>query len=252
MTNNIYYQLLNNLEELKLNEVRLHIDTYIELVNKGNKTIVEMLKELTDKEMELKSKNSTLAFVRVANFPFKKTLDDFDFRFQPSINKEEIMDFKHQRFIENKENILFVGTPGVGKTHLATAIGMEVARSRKLVYFISCNDLVLQLKRALLENRLEKRLKFFCKYKVLIIDEVGFTPLDRESSQILFQLISMRYEKSTTIITTNKPLAQWGEIFGDPVLANALLDRLLHHSHIINIIGNSYRTKDLVEELMNT
>lgn len=126
---------------------------------------------------------------------------------------------------------------------------MEVAKSRKLVYFITCNELVLQLKRAHMENNLEKRLKFFCKYKLLIIDEIGFTPLDRESAEILFQLISMRYEKTSTIITTNKALSQWGEVFGDNVLANAILDRLLHHAHVINIVGNSYRTKDIIDEL---
>ncbi len=111
-------------------------------------------------------------------------------------------------------------------------------------YFINCNDLILQLKRAHLENRLETRLKFFAKYKLLIIDEVGFLPLDSESSNLLFQLIAKRYEKHSTIITTNKSLSRWGEVFGDNVLANAILDRLIHHSHIINITGRSYRTKD--------
>ena len=246
---NQYNQLINNLDDLKLSAFRLHLDTYIELVNNVQKTVLEMLKELTDKEMEIKYKNSIHAFVRMANFPFQKTMDDFDFGFQPSIRKEQILDFKHQRFIENRENILFIGSPGVGKTHLATAIGMEVAKSRKLVYFITCNELVLQLKRAHMENNLEKRLKFFCKYKLLIIDEIGFTPLDRESAEILFQLISMRYEKTSTIITTNKALSQWGEVFWDNVLANTILDRLLHHAHVINIVGNSYRTKDIIDEL---
>ena len=108
--------------------------------------------------------------------------------------------------------------------------------------------MVFQLKRALIENRLEQRLKFFTRYKLLIIDEVGFLPLDIESSNLIFQLIAKRYEKCSTIITTNKPLSRWGETFGDPVIANAILDRLLHHSHVINIVGRSYRTKDIVDE----
>lgn len=108
---------------------------------------------------------------------------------------------------------------------------------------------MLQLKRARIENRLEQRLKFFCKYKLLIIDEVGFLPLDIESSNLFFQLIARRYEKTSTFITTNKPLSKWGEIFGDPVLANAILDRLLHHANVINIVGRSYRTKALINEL---
>ena len=119
---------------------------------------------------------------------------------------------------------------------------------RTSTYFIGCNDLVLQLKKAHIENRLEQRLKFFSKYKLLIIDEVGFLPLDTESSNLLFQLIARRYEKNSTIITTNKSLSRWGEVFGDPVIANAILDRLLHHSTVINIVGRSYRTKDIIDD----
>lgn len=198
-----YNKLLNNLETLKLDKIKEHLDTYIELVNVGNKDIVEAFYELTNYEMELRNERAMNACVRVANFPYIKTFEDFDFSYQPSINKEQIVDFKNLRFIEKKENILLIGTPGVGKTHLATSIGIEAARNRKSTYFINCNDLVLQLKRAHLENRLEVRLKFFSKYKVLIIDEVGFLPLDSESSNLLFQLITKRYEKQSTIITTN-------------------------------------------------
>lgn len=188
------------------------------------------------------------ACVKVANFPFIKRLSDFDFSFQPSINKEQIMNFKYLQFLEKKENIIFIGSPGVGKTHLATAIGIEAASMRTSTYFIGCNDLVLQLKKAHIENRLEQRLKFFSKYKLLIIDEVGFLPLDTESSNLLFQLIARRYEKNSTIVTTNKSLSRWGEVFGDPVIANAILDRLLHHSTVINIVGRSYRTKDIIDD----
>ena len=188
------------------------------------------------------------ACVKVANFPFLKTFEDFNFNFQPSINKEQILDFKYFKFIENKENSIFIGSPEVGKTHLATSIGIEAAKARVSTYFISCGDLLLQLKRAHLENRLEQRIKFFSKYKLLIIDEVGFLPLDIESSNLLFQLISKRYEKNSTIVTTNKPLSRWGEIFGEPVSANAILDRLLHHSNVINIVGRSYRIKDIIED----
>ena len=124
---------------------------------------------------------------------------------------------------------------------------MEAAKNRQITYFINCNDLIANLKKAYLENRLEDRLRLYSKYKVLIIDEVGFLPIDKQGANMLFQLINKRYEKTTTIITTNQPFSKWSEIFGDIVLANAILDRLLHHSHVFVINGKSYRTKDILE-----
>ena len=242
MTN--YTRLLSNLEELQLNRIKDNLDEHIERINKKELDYIESLYELTDLEIQAREERAIHACVKVSNFPYRKELKDFDFSFNPKINKEKILDFKHLRFIENKENILFLGVPGVGKTHLATSIGIEAAKNRKITYFINCHDLILQLKRAKLKNRLETRVKFFSKYKVLIIDEVGYLPIDKEGANLLFQLINKRYENSSTIITTNKPFSEWGEVFGDSVLASAILDRLLHHSHVINIIGPSYRLKD--------
>lgn len=242
MTN--YTRLLSNLEELQLNRIKDNLDEHIGRINNKELDYIESLHELTNLEIQAREDRATHACVRVANFPYRKELKDFDFSFNPKINKEKILDFKHLRFIENKENILFLGVPGVGKTHLATSIGIEAAKNRKITYFINCHDPILQLKRAKLENRLETRLKFFSKYKVLIIDEVGYLPIDKEGANLLFQLINKRYENSSTIITTNKPFSEWGEVFGDSVLASAILDRLLRHSHVINIVGSSYRLKD--------
>ena len=215
MTN--YTRLLSNLEELQLNRIKDNLDEHIERINKKELDYIESLYELTDLEIQAREDRAIHACVKVANFPYRKELKDFDFSFNPKINKEKILDFKHLRFIENKENILFLGVPGVGKTHLATSIGIEAAKNRKITYFINCHDLILQLKRAKLENRLETRLKFFSKYKVLIIDEVGYLPIDKEGANLLFQLINKRYENSSTIITTNKPFSEWGEVFGDSV-----------------------------------
>ena len=244
---NNYVKLLNNLEKLKLIKVKENLDNYIELINNKKKDIVESLYELTKKELEFKDEKAITALVRMAGFPYQKTFDDFEFDFQPGINKEEILDFKNLRFIENKENILFVGSPGVGKTHLATAIGIEAASNRYSTYFISCHDLISALKKANYENRLYDRIKNYEKYSVFIIDEVGYLPMDIEGANLLFQLINKRYEKHTTIITTNKPFGQWGELFGDNMIADAILDRLVHHSHIINITGKSYRLKDKIK-----
>ena len=250
MTTN-YIKLTNNLDVLKLDGIRDKIDEYIDLINDGKITVVDALYDLTEREIKLREQRAMSSCVKVANFPFIKTFDDFDFSFQPSINRYKVLDLKNLRFIENHENILFIGTPGVGKTHLATSIGIEAAKSRILTYFINCNDLVMQLKRAHVENRLEQRIKFINRYKLLIIDEVGFLPLDDESSNLIFQLLSKRYEKLSTIITTNKPLSQWGEVFGDSVLANAILDRLVHHSYIFNITGRSYRSMDKINSVDN-
>ena len=243
-----YVKLANNLDILKLIKIKENLDLYIELINKKEKNVVDALYELTNLEIELMNEKAIYGCVRTAGFPFIKTFDDFDFSFQPAINKEQILDFKNLRFVEKKENIIFVGSPGVGKTHLATAIGIIAAKNRDSTYFINCNDLISNLKKANSENRFMNRLNHYSKYKVLIIDEVGFLPIDTEGANMLFQLINKRYENHSTIITTNKPFGKWHEIFRDVTLANAILDRLLHHSHIINIRGNSYRLKDKMEK----
>ena len=171
-----------------------------------------------------------------SKFPiFIKTVDDFDFDFQPCINRKEILELSKWGFIDRQENILFVGSSGVGKTHLATSIGIASARFINSTYFISFESLMNQLKKALLENRLESRMKFFSKYKLLIIDEIGYMPIDRDSANLFFQLIARRYEKHCTIITTNTPFSKWGEIFGSPTLANAM---------IVSIKGPSYRLRE--------
>lgn len=244
-----YTELLNNLEQLNLMQIRAHIDTYIDLLTKGEKTIIETLNELIKLEIKFKEEKATNACVKVANFPFKKTLKDFDFSFQPTIKKEIIEDLVSLRFIEKQENILFLGNSGVGKSHLSVSIGISAAKKRYSTYFINCHDLLLNLKRAHLENRLETRLKHYTKYKVLIIDEIGYLPISKEEANMFFQLINKRYERNSTIITTNKEFSKWHEIFGDATIANAILDRLLHHSNIVKITGPSYRTKDKIVKI---
>lgn len=239
-----YQKLINGLSDLGIQKMQEHLDYYIDLVNKGEMAFSKALEEL----VEIEKKNNQIrrenANVHTANFPFIKTMEDFDFDFQPSVNKKELLELNNLSFLEKHENILFVGTSGVGKTHLATSIGISCAKARNITYFITFENLMNQLKAAHRENRLESRLKFFAKYKVLIIDEIGYMPIDNDSANLFFQLIARRYEKNSTIITTNMPFSKWGEIFGSVTLANAVLDRLLHHSIVISIKGPSYRLKD--------
>ena len=242
-----YNKLLNNLEILKLEKFRSYLPNYLEEITKGEIPFTEALLELTEKEMAFRNERASKIQISVSAFPFEKTLKDFDFDFQPSLNKTQILDFESLRFLEKKENILFFGSSGVGKSHLAVAIGIAAAKKRNLVYFISCHDLIMQLNKAHAENRLETKLKHYAKYRLLIIDEIGYLPIDKQGANLLFQLINKRYEKNSTIITTNQPFSKWGEVFSDVTLANAILDRLIHHSSIVKITGPSYRLKDKID-----
>lgn len=240
-----YNKLLNNLETLKLDKIRNYLPNYLETIASQEITFVDAMLELTEKEIAFKNERAAKIQITVSAFPFEKELSDFDY--QPSINKKQIYDLATLRFLENKENVLFYGNSGVGKSHLAVALGIAAAKKRYITYFISCHDLIMQLNKAHSENRLESKLKHYAKYKLLIIDEIGYLPIDKQGANLMFQLIAKRYEKNSTIITTNQMFSKWGEVFSDPVIANALLDRLIHHSHIIKIKGPSYRIKDKIE-----
>lgn len=246
---NDYNKLLNNFELLKLDKMKDYYPNYVETATKRNKSLTEALLELTEKEIEYRNERASQIQITVSAFPYKKEIDDFDFDYQPSINKQEILELNNLGFLSRHENILFVGPSGVGKTHLATSIGITAAKKRYSVYFISCHDLITQLNKAHYENKLEARIKHFCRYELLIIDEIGYLPVDKQGANLFFQLIAKRYEKHSTIITTNQTFNKWGEVFNDSIIANAILDRLLHHSTVINIKGTSYRIKDKLSDI---
>lgn len=239
-----YQQLLRNLQYLKLKQMTLHLNEVVDFGVQNQMSFIDMLIKLTNYEIDVREQNMMQSMVKVAAFPHMKEIKDFDFTFQTSVNQQQIQDFLTFRFIEENENIVFLGPSGVGKTHLATAIGIAAAKKRTSTYFIKCHDLIQNLRRARLENRLVARLKYYTKYKLLIIDEIGYLPIDQEDAKLFFQLIDMRYEKRSTILTTNVNFKAWDEVFQEPKLANAILDRILHHAKVVTMVGNSYRLKD--------
>ena len=240
----VYTKLEDNLTKLKLTAIKEYLPNYLE----GNDlSLPEILEQLTSKELAYRTQRSAKMSIHVAHFPYTKGLDEFDFDFQPSVDKQRIMNLASMNFISSAKNILFIGFSGVGKTHLATGLGMEACKNHLSTYFVNCHELIERLKLAHQENRLAAILKNYSRYKLLIIDEIGYLPIDDLGSDLFFQLIARRYEKKSKIITTNIPLSEWGETFSNPTIANAILDRLVHHSEIFKITGKSYRMKDYQE-----
>lgn len=242
-----FERIKENLENLKMKNTLEIIDNYLEMAIKENLNIVDVLDHILTEEAKSKRKRAYEKQIQLSGFPIKKGLEDFDFSFQPSIDKRQIDELATMRFVENAENVVFLGPPGVGKTHLATALGMVAARNRYSTYYINCHTLIEQLKKSHYENRLAEKLKTLTKYKVLIIDEIGYLPMDIGGANLFFQLIAKRYEKNSTIFTSNKTFSQWNEVFADVTIASAILDRVLHHCTVINIKGESYRLKERKE-----
>lgn len=242
--------VLEQLVYLKLKSAHGYLKE-LHLNDDVSSTELKGIYKILNKEVEAKEENNKLYNVKVAAFPFVRTLDDYDFSFQPSIKEEKIRDIVKSSFYEQATNIVFIGNPGVGKTHLAISIGYEVAIKRNSVYFIKFSRLIMNLKKAYEENALEKKLKLYFKYKLLIIDEVGFNEISPLEAKLFFQLIDMRYSKRSTIFTSNISFEKWPGILGhDEMITKAILDRILHLSYLFNITGNSYRIKDKMKLLM--
>ena len=241
-------ELNKKLDLLELEKIKEILPDYIHKNNKEIPPLSDSLNYLLGCEIDFKDERAAEGIIKAANFPFRKTLEDYDFSFQPSVSENQIRELSNLGFINQHENIIFIGNSGVGKTHLAVALGIAAAKHRNSVYFITCHNLMQKLNKAQKENRLDKQLQHLAQYKVLIIDEIGYLPVDHQGSNLFFQLITKRYMTKSTIVTTNMPFSRWGEVFSDNTLASAVLDRLLHYSHIIRITGNSYRIKDKVVE----
>lgn len=230
-------RLQDNLSRLKLSRAAEVLDTVAQQAKESKSSYFSFLDHLLEEEVAAKEKRRIQTAMKTAGLPAAKTIEEYDFSFHPQLDQGEVMELFDLTFISNKENVIFLGPPGVGKTHLAISLAIKACHHGFKVYFITMEKLINKLKEG------ATRRKAYLSSSLVVVDEVGYLPVTTQEAYLFFQFVSHRYERSSTIITSNKSFGDWQELFGDPVIATAILDRLLHHCKVVNIKGHSYRLR---------
>ncbi|MFF4443156.1 IS21-like element helper ATPase IstB [Streptomyces sp. NPDC001621] len=225
------------------------LNQYVQRADEAKMGYLDLLDLVLSEELAVRDDRRFRNGLRLSKLPHHKTLEDYDFSFQPELEPRKVKDLATLSFVEDKANVALLGPPGVGKTHIAVALAVAACRAGYSIYFTSLDDMVRHLKAAEDQGRLISKLTSYLRPSVLVVDEVGYQPLERAEANLVFQVISKRYEKGSIILTSNKTFGEWGQVFGDEVLATAILDRLLHHCEVVPINGNSYRLKNRLQAI---
>jgi DNA replication protein DnaC len=241
--------LTKNLKNLKLSGVVKTVEVRNEQAIKEKLSYMEFLELLIEDELTNRKDNSYKKRFQKAHFPFTKTLEEYDFNFQPTLNHQEIYNLATCEFIRKKENIVFIGPPGTGKTHLSVSIGIKALQQGYKVIFTTVSDMMSALFESKADNSYAQKLRYYLSCDLLILDELGFRKLNEQIVDQFYEIVSQRYEKGSLIITSNKTFDEWGHIFWDSILVSAILDRIVHHCHLVLIKGESFRMKEQKDKL---